>query len=337
MKPAGRSRGQARLLALALAFVLVAAAAPAAPAADGGATEAAELAARIAALAADPALAARAALERWKAKQALAELATARSHDRPHALVLARARVAAAEQSAQAESLLEQSAQLDRERDQILVEASRREAESARREADTLRRQAMAREEESERAADSMAAERAALEQSSADSDAAAEQALKLAAARADETRLARKEAELAAALAVGQPPTAKPPAGKPAPPPPASSSGKRSVYTLPGTAFASGSAKLAPSTAASLRSMFAAIGANKRLRVEAHTDSQGPDAANLALSQLRADAVRNALIAAGIDGKRIRAVGRGEAAPIADNASADGRARNRRVEIIVE
>jgi OOP family OmpA-OmpF porin len=69
---------------------------------------------------------------------------------------------------------------------------------------------------------------------------------------------------------------------------------------------------------------------------IEGHTDSQGADAANLALSQRRAEAVRRALEDAGLPGSRLSASGRGEAVPVADNDSADGRARNRRVEIIV-
>ena len=49
------------------------------------------------------------------------------------------------------------------------------------------------------------------------------------------------------------------------------------------------------------------------------------------------ADAVRRVLEEAGVAASRMRAAGKGESAPVADNASADGRARNRRVEIIVE
>jgi outer membrane protein OmpA-like peptidoglycan-associated protein len=325
---------RAHAVAAGLLLACAAFAAPPLRAADDATSAAvAQLSARLGALDADAALAGRADLERYKARSAIAILAAARSRDREHALYVARARVAAAEHAAQAEALRAQSAQLDRERDQIALEASRRQAEAAQREADRLRRQAMAREEEALRQAEAMAVERAQLEESSANAGAAAEQAMKLAAARAEETRLARKEAELASALAADSPAAA---AAAPAPLA-ARSSGKGTVYTLPGTAFASGSATLAPSAGASLRSLFSAIGARKTLRVEAHTDSQGPEAANLALSQKRAEAVKRALVGIGIGAARIRAIGKGESAPVADNASAEGRARNRRVEIVVE
>ena len=66
---------------------------------------------------------------------------------------------------------------------------------------------------------------------------------------------------------------------------------------------------------------------------VEGHTDSQGADAYNQKLSQNRADAVKAMLITKyGISADRVKAVGYGEAQPIADNATADGREQNRRV-----
>lgn len=288
------------------------------------------LAAVLDALENDPALADTAALERFKARQALARLQSARWRDREHALILANAWVEAAQDAAQAEVLLRQSAQLDRERDQIMLEASRRDAEMARREADRLRLQSLAREEEAQRLAQSMELDRLAAEQSAADVQAQASQALKLADARARETALARKEAELAAAIAADS-------LEADAAPPPSRRSGNKTIYTLAGTAFASGSSSLSAAAQASLRRLASAMGKKKSIRVEAHTDSQGADAANLVLSQRRADAVRQVLLAGGLTAARVKAVGKGEADPLADNGTADGRARNRRVEIVVE
>ncbi|WP_039915927.1 OmpA family protein [Cellvibrio mixtus] len=66
---------------------------------------------------------------------------------------------------------------------------------------------------------------------------------------------------------------------------------------------------------------------------VEGHTDSQGSDAYNQKLSQSRADSVKAALITKyGISADRVKAIGYGEAKPVADNASASGREQNRRV-----
>jgi outer membrane protein OmpA-like peptidoglycan-associated protein len=69
---------------------------------------------------------------------------------------------------------------------------------------------------------------------------------------------------------------------------------------------------------------------------VGGHTDSVGTARVNQRLSESRAMAVRSALIARGVDARRIAAVGYGEARPLADNATAAGRARNRRVEISI-
>ncbi len=72
-------------------------------------------------------------------------------------------------------------------------------------------------------------------------------------------------------------------------------------------------------------------------MTVEGHTDSQGQKAYNVELGQKRAQAVREQLVARGVAADRIKAVGIGPDRPIADNTSAEGRANNRRVEIIVE
>ncbi len=73
-----------------------------------------------------------------------------------------------------------------------------------------------------------------------------------------------------------------------------------------------------------------------RTLIVEGHTDSQGSDARNQELSQARADAVRSHLVGKGYQADRITARGLGEGQPVADNATAEGRANNRRVEIVV-
>ena len=70
---------------------------------------------------------------------------------------------------------------------------------------------------------------------------------------------------------------------------------------------------------------------------VEGHTDSQGADAMNQELSQKRAESVRTYLVSRGIAADRITAQGFGPSRPIADNTSPEGRANNRRVEIVVK
>ncbi|MBC7777818.1 MAG: OmpA family protein, partial [Phycisphaerae bacterium] len=67
--------------------------------------------------------------------------------------------------------------------------------------------------------------------------------------------------------------------------------------------------------------------------RIEGHTDSQGKDEANLVLSGKRAQACADFLIAKGIAKTRFLAKGFGETKPVADNKTADGRTKNRRVE----
>lgn len=73
-----------------------------------------------------------------------------------------------------------------------------------------------------------------------------------------------------------------------------------------------------------------------RNVLIEGHTDNTGTAEYNMDLSERRADAVRQALIAKGIAGSRIRAVGLGEQYPVAGNESSAGRQQNRRVEVII-
>jgi len=72
------------------------------------------------------------------------------------------------------------------------------------------------------------------------------------------------------------------------------------------------------------------------RLSIEGHTDSDGPDESNMTLSQNRADSVRDCLISAfNINADRLEAKGWGESKPLDTNETAEGKANNRRVELV--
>jgi outer membrane protein OmpA-like peptidoglycan-associated protein len=72
------------------------------------------------------------------------------------------------------------------------------------------------------------------------------------------------------------------------------------------------------------------------RLDVEGHTDNTGSDETNTKLSLQRAEAVRDYLVGQGLSAGSMAAKGLGKSVPVADNASPDGRQKNRRVEIIL-
>ena len=111
-------------------------------------------------------------------------------------------------------------------------------------------------------------------------------------------------------------------------------------VITLSGSVlFASNKSTLLPEAKKRLTQVTAALLETKerRLEVQGYTDSQGKDAYNVDLSQRRADAVRVHLIAGGYPPDLITAKGAGKASPVADNSTPEGRANNRRVEIVIE
>jgi len=111
-------------------------------------------------------------------------------------------------------------------------------------------------------------------------------------------------------------------------------------VITLNGAVlFATGQSTLLPIAADRLQQVAEALNDNPKgkIVVEGHTDSTGPLALNEELSRQRAEAVREFLVHHGVASDRIRAAGFGPARPVADNKSPEGRANNRRVEIVIE
>lgn len=111
-------------------------------------------------------------------------------------------------------------------------------------------------------------------------------------------------------------------------------------VITLSGSVlFASNKDALLPAAQERLGQVAEALKTqdDHKIVVEGHTDSQGSAASNQGLSERRAQSVVSFLVSRGVPTEQIRAQGLGPNRPIADNASAEGRANNRRVEIIVQ
>jgi outer membrane protein OmpA-like peptidoglycan-associated protein len=108
-------------------------------------------------------------------------------------------------------------------------------------------------------------------------------------------------------------------------------------VYTLAGDAFAGGQPQLTKAASASLKALGIYLTAlpSGSVQVLGYSDNQGKPAAIQSLSERRAQQVRASLVAAGVSRSQITSQGKGAAAPVADNRTAAGRAKNRRVEII--
>lgn len=73
------------------------------------------------------------------------------------------------------------------------------------------------------------------------------------------------------------------------------------------------------------------------RYEVQGHTDSTGSPEANQRLSEKRAEAIVSKLVELGVDASRLTAVGKGQYSPVADNATEEGRAQNRRVVFVAK
>lgn len=274
----------------------------------------------------DPVLGPYAQAERVLARNAVQQLESAGSSERPHALYMAERRVDQARAAAQLEAARHTLVQLNHEHDQILLQASRQDAEATRRELERERLENQLAMEETQR----LQQQGEAYSKAAAQARAEAEQARKLAQAQAHSAALARKQASLAEAAALalrarmlGMTPR----------------QGKLGMQmTLTGDAFAPGQSHLKPEARQHLGRMieFVQSAPGTPVLIQGYTDATGSPSANKALSLQRAQAVRNALIAAGVSASRMHTQGMGEADPVASNASASGRAMNRRVVVIL-
>ncbi|MBI4422207.1 MAG: OmpA family protein [Elusimicrobia bacterium] len=104
------------------------------------------------------------------------------------------------------------------------------------------------------------------------------------------------------------------------------------------GLVFPAGAVELLPAAVPALTQAARLLQAyrSKAVLVRGYTDASGSRAANLALSRARAQAVCRYFVEQGVDAERLRCEGRGAGSPIASNDTAEGRTRNRRVEIVL-
>jgi len=111
-------------------------------------------------------------------------------------------------------------------------------------------------------------------------------------------------------------------------------------VITLSGAVlFESGKSMLLPTAQSKLTEVASVLKEqpDKNLLIEGHTDSRGSDETNQKLSKARAESVAQYLISQGVPAQRVTTAGLASNQPIADNETAEGRANNRRVEIVVQ
>lgn len=111
-------------------------------------------------------------------------------------------------------------------------------------------------------------------------------------------------------------------------------------ILTLPGSIyFDVNRSEVKPAMRRRLAEIAVALATvpDRRVLIEGHTDSDGSDEYNLKLSRLRAESVRSILLEGGVAAERIESQGYGKTRPVASNATASGKAQNRRVEIVIQ
>ena len=258
----------------------------------------------------DPAVNQYAQLELKQATDALAKADRVWADDRDtsetnHLAYVARQRAEIATNTARARQLEANTQQAASEADRIRLQARTQEADAARMRADAQTRNAQLAQQQAmsaeQRAAQQQAQATAAMAQASAAQD----------RVRALEAQLREMEAQ---------------------------QTERGLLVTLGDVLFAFNKAELSAQAGPRLDKLanFLKQFPDRKLLIEGYTDSVGGDSYNQELSERRAQAVRDALVQRGVDTGRITARGYGKAHPVADNTSPEGRAMNRRVEIVI-
>lgn len=194
------------------------------------------------------------------------------------------------------------------------AEAARRDADDARRKAEDLAAQANAAKAEAERTTAEVATVAAGLE-------------AKNAQLKGDNERLMKERDDLAGQLDGALSSVAQ-----------ITKTARGVVVNLPDILFDVNKATLKQNTQVALAKLAGIVQVFPKinLRIEGYTDSTGSDELNMRLSRERADSVMSFLQSQGVSAGRMTTAGYGPKFPVADNATAEGRAKNRRVEIVL-
>ncbi|MDC0711483.1 OmpA family protein [Stigmatella sp. ncwal1] len=274
------------------------------------------------------------ALRKAQLAEAQASIAVAQHQRTVAAQALRQTQEAQRRQSqAQLDAAQQQLLEARRLRDEAaqLAEARRLQSQTVQ-----LQQEAQRRQEEMDRLAQAQRQQSEAATQAQrlaqVEQELEAERRARLQAeTRASEEREARAQAEAQAATALAG--LARQGELK------VSEDARGTVLTLSGSVlFASGEDNLLPSARNKLSEVADALKpSHNRLTIEGHTDAQGAERFNEDLSFRRAERVRDFLVSQGVAADRVEVRGMGEFRPVASNGTAEGRANNRRVEIILQ
>ncbi|WP_088330045.1 OmpA family protein [Lacimicrobium sp. SS2-24] len=242
-----------------------------------------------------------------------------------HRMAMAERKVALASTEANTRLLESQRQGLNQQRDDIRLDARSLEAERARADA-------MLAREDAEQAMSSAAQAQKDAKLARRDTDSAREQ-VRLSANREQSARsdaqTARQQAEHAEADAIALRSQLAELNARP--------TDRGLVITLGDVLFDSGKSSLKGNSSHLDRlATFLTTYPERIAQIEGHTDDVGSEAANMLLSQRRADTVKDFLVARGVADSRLNTSSKGETSPLVSNATSGGRQQNRRVEVII-